>query len=1061
MLKKVNSIKLFLILFLLYFISFSKCDDYDVDYDPIDYETEEHTKSIKVGQKYFEIKNVPTTSNYFKISTIPNDLHYPAIIAFHKVKISRKDDAVLLGEKQYGNITLYIPKELIVDKKVYLNVTCYIPNCNYKLELGESDYIDIGRDETYSYYTNEGNNENIFKISRYNSDSQSGQVGDEKSVMTFFVNGNENVNVSVEYMNDRNKEKFKDNFIKTPNGKIMTFDERNYKYNEKNYYLVTIKSTTGDYLIFGSRSIGERLFLEDHVNKIIPNSRAVDGYINKNYLKRECFNIDPFEEIGEKSTKDYFIVNIISYSHNLKYFFIKSDTGEIDKQFETGSIKDEAAIKFFYKDEKDRYFCISSNNEDEDVLYNLQVTDFFRQINRPDIYSPQMGGYIYTRYVPAGRIVYFTHARKQRFRNLNFNLKTISGIPKMYFVYCNSFPDCNYNKQLLENEDNTMVIGRPHDVNGMFTHSLINLETNFKYIDNEQYLMVVACNGEKDCVFETSIFANNDVQMLKDNGKYYQYAMEGDEDQYTFTITDDKVKSLTINLQTFSGDTEFTMIQVPNNVKKTVFYASNKEIYEFTPIRGTLQGDYKFSIKGVLNSYYVVDYNTISDNIYLDTGIMTLETMKIKDSTKHIYIKNKRASDEKGMVINFFSLNCILSVLRLNSDGQAYEVPRNAYYLQDAITPEEEVYSDLLYHYIVMVQKMDSLYYDEDEKCLFYVNALEMDSDLDHKDYKDRQIVVPENIQMNVNLNTNIPGIKYLYPHAAENGNILLDINLSDESPLEIWVSYESSLTIHKYNIGRSRTIVLQESNFRTNITEESGKIPCPRTKEICNVIIEIFSKDIDKLAEGIDVELSIKSNETIPVYVRKGLLREDVITGNRIQYYFTDIKKNEAGDIYVNFNRGSGLVWAKLFEKTEQTSGEQHAWMGKYELPLYDDDENLYYDYYTKTIGYTSDQTDICDNECYLVIGVQNNLKELVGTQEFFVYDVSVMIRNKKEGNAQIINVPADEYIVGNIPYNIENSYYNYYSFYVPATSNKLLIEFQSQICNILINEGEKKPDE
>jgi hypothetical protein len=70
-------------------------------------------------------------------------------------------------------------------------------------------------------------------------------------------------------------------------------------------------------------------------------------------------------------------------------------------------------------------------------------------------------------------------------------------------------------------------------------------------------------------------------------------------------------------------------------------------------------------------------------------------------------------------------------------------------------------------------------------------------------------------------------------------------------------------------------------------------------------------------------------------------------------------------------------------------------------------------------------------------------------------------MIRNKKEGATQIINVPADEYIVGNIPYNMENSYYNYYSFYVPATSDKFLIEFQSQICNILINEGEKKPDD
>ena len=1056
MLKKVLSKKL-LLLFLLYFISISKCDEYDVDYQEIDFKEQTSVKARGVNN-YFEIINIPKTKNYLKVSTIVSDPTYPAIIAFHKAKISRQEDATLLEDKQYGNIALYIPRELIKDN-VYLNVTCYMSNNAYTLEIEETDHIEIGRDDSYSYYTNKNNQKNTFKISRKNTDEESGSLGDENSIMTFFVNGNNNIKVDIVYVKNGIECSFSDTFENTPHGKVITFKESKYEYNENNYYLVTIESNVGDYLLFGSRSIGEKTETSDHVNKIIPNSRAVDGYINPQYLKRECFNVEPLDNKKD----DYFIINIISYTHNIKYFFINQNTGKTDTEFEQGNIYDENAIKFFYKDELTRYFCISSINSGEKVMYNVQVTDFFRQINRPDIYSPQMGGYIYTRYVPAGKIVFFTHARREKFKNLNFNLKTISGIPKMFFVYCNSFPDCIYNKQLLEDERNSKVIGRPHDVNGMFTYSLINLETNFKYIDNEQYLMVVVCNGVKDCVFETSIFADTDVQRLKDSGKYYQYAMEGDEDQYTFTIKDKLKTSITINLQTFSGDTEFIMNEndMPKNVKKTVFYASNKEIYEFTPAKkgDTLEGEYKFSIKGVLNSYYEVDYTTFQNDVYLDSGIMTLETMKYKDSTKHIYIKNKRVNETQGLVTNFFSLNCIISVYRVNKEEKLTSVPRNAYYLQDAITPEDEIYGDLIYHYVVTVYKMDSLYYDDDEKCLFYVNALEMDSDEDHKDYKDRQIVVPENIQMNVNLNSKIRGIKYIYPHSAKTGNILLDINLSDENPLEIWVSYESSLTIHKYNIGRSRNLVLPENNFRTNVTEESGKIPCPNNKEVCNVIIEIFSKDIDKLAEGIDIELSIKSNETIPVYVRKGLLREDIVTGDRIQYYFTDIKKGETGDIYVNFNRGSGLVWAKLLPKTEESSTEQNAWMGKYKLPLVDDDENLYYDSYTKMITYTSDQTQVCEMGCYLVIGVQNNLKELVGSQEFFVYEVSVMVRNKKEDVTQIINVPADEYIVGNIPFNSVKSYYNYYSFYVPATSNKLLIEFQSQICNILINEGEKKP--
>ena len=106
--------------------------------------------------------------------------------------------------------------------------------------------------------------------------------------------------------------------------------------------------------------------------------------------------------------------------------------------------------------------------------------------------------------------------------------------------------------------------------------------------------------------------------------------------------------------------------------------------------------------------------------------------------------------------------------MRVNKNDKVISIPRNAYYLQDAITSEDEIYGDLIYHYMVTVQKIDSLYYDDDEKCLFYVNALEMDSDEEHKDYKDRQIVVPENIQMNVNLNTKIRGIKYIYPQLKQ-----------------------------------------------------------------------------------------------------------------------------------------------------------------------------------------------------------------------------------------------------------------------------------------------------
>ena len=167
MLKKVLSKKL-LLLFLLYFISISKCDEYDVDYQEINFKEQTSVKARGVNN-YFEIINIPKTKNYLKVSTIVSDPTYPAIIAFHKAKISRQEDATLLEDKQYGNIALYIPRELIKDN-VYLNVTCYMSNNAYTLEIEETDHIEIGRDDSYSYYTNKNNQKNTFKISRKNTD---------------------------------------------------------------------------------------------------------------------------------------------------------------------------------------------------------------------------------------------------------------------------------------------------------------------------------------------------------------------------------------------------------------------------------------------------------------------------------------------------------------------------------------------------------------------------------------------------------------------------------------------------------------------------------------------------------------------------------------------------------------------------------------------------------------------------------------------------------------------------------------------------------------------------
>jgi len=46
-----------------------------------------------------------------------------------------------------------------------------------------------------------------------------------------------------------------------------------------------------------------------------------------------------------------------------------------------------------------------------------------------------MPGVIYTRYLPPKKYAFFTYHRFSNFKNINFNMKALEGMPKMYFDY--------------------------------------------------------------------------------------------------------------------------------------------------------------------------------------------------------------------------------------------------------------------------------------------------------------------------------------------------------------------------------------------------------------------------------------------------------------------------------------------------------------------------------------------------------------------------------------------------------------------------------------------------
>ena len=193
---------IFLILFYL-LIAFSFQDDIEYNYQ------NEKERFISLdGQNYILINNVKLTKKYLKIITNPKyDVANTATILFFNKKTNKREEALLYGDDKMADNFLYIPKDLF-DNVVYLNISCFKENsCSYLFKFEETDYIELKRDGSYSYQTNKGNTKNTFMVKRKNENSGSGQLDDEKAIMTFYVNGIEMalLNMNVEYYDAKKK----------------------------------------------------------------------------------------------------------------------------------------------------------------------------------------------------------------------------------------------------------------------------------------------------------------------------------------------------------------------------------------------------------------------------------------------------------------------------------------------------------------------------------------------------------------------------------------------------------------------------------------------------------------------------------------------------------------------------------------------------------------------------------------------------------------------------------------------------------------------------------------
>ena len=971
-------------------------------------------------QNYIQVKVSSTSNNPY--------------IIYCQQKECSGENAFLLSNLREKEQSLFIKNKFLIEKEGYIEVFSYEESLKGSVTFSTSEFMLLNRDSSISYFSNNDDDNNLIKIPM--------EKTSEKTIMTLslYVSNQENFLASFYYFDGNNSTDITDS-IDVNNGKIITFDESKYEYNENSYYYIESNQIVNSYVIINSK------VFKNNKSTFNANSLAFQGGLN-NELGTQCFSINFYKpENTNSELKLHF--HIMSLLGSMQYYFKKEE-----QQQEKYEIDYDIAFTYSKNDLENMDLCIE--NEGVDSAYFLEIIDLDEPTKKTNFYTSQLNGYTYSRITLPNSLVYYNFAQRagDEYDKMTFYLKAKKGNPVMYRAECKTYPKCIYNFNEIDHYISVGNFTKSKTINVIYYYSF---KVNSKEIINSyQNLLAVGCYGNIDCEYETLIYGKNDNIILKNDQRFISFLTKDLSNSFQFEVTNPSVHTVSFTVYTFTGDTrvDFTGGFHEEYLLKPVYL--NKQEYNFHINNPTeeenLIGKYDFIVEAKNNSFFTVEYEEIAheeNRYYIKAGITYIETIAL-DKTREIWVSLLKQEAKVNYYASFFALNCKVTIKKL-FENPPKTILEKGYFVRDEILSTDKEYEEKFIKYSIKTESLDSTRESESETCMIYISSTENNFEKTYHE-NDNYLMIGENIKQSVVLSEKTKGIKFLYPFAqTKSGDLLLNFEISNQGNLHVNVDVEgNNLVVKDLIITETQTYLISSESYSK----------CENKEELCKIYIELYGEESELKKSNMKFAFAIKSEEDIPSYIKKGLMKTDVISGKSNIYYYTDVSKGEEGEILVNFERGTGDIYARIIGKDNDTDSNPD-WMGRIHLPKKGDDDLLIVDEYSNKIYYFKSDTERCGKVgCFLLITVVNSVERIV-EGSIYLYDISVMARVTNGNRPQVIDIHLDRFIINIIPSKEEvlYDYYHYYSFTLDSDASIIYLELQSDLTVLYVNEGEEIP--
>ena len=1013
----------------------------------IDLNNENLNFNFESEKTELELINKPLRENYLKIKiTGKESTIVPHIIEF--CKDSKCDTRIQLSYNPTKVNYMFLTKEQIQEGN-YIIITCP-EKCNYELNIAKSDTSNLELDSEYTYYVSQNNNVMKFNISLEIPPSE------DNFYISLWVIGVKDPKISFSSYSiilNKNEE----------NGK--------YIYNIKSHesFQTTINAQLGDLISIGTRIIKNKI----SNSGISLNNPEIYGYLSRDHgLNQTCFKLDTSS--FEFSDQDIVYISSKFYNDIGEVFYSTMEHGAIEgteSLVTTGSYNYRIAAPHV----KEYLFCVrlpisDTNNYNVDkVIYGLRMSYSKNQKYSSLLYKPQRLGEFYPRIIHGGNLVSFIGMppNDANTKTIEYNMITTLGFPDMFFDTCETYPLCFYNENTIKKAKD------PHNINSMSSY-LINYDKDITPISRKQNILIVNCTegysksgkdkqsqseiNKNTCEFMTLIYSNLKKIKLIENQMFNQYITANEKDYYTISFKQHiNLKKIYVDLMIYSGD---VILKTDKDEKEAHKYQTANKIFYSINLKELKIDTIDFEVIAKKNSFYSIQYtlvrqkekdssliNNVPNGVnYLITIDPFADTDSLMPQKKIMNFLNMRTSDNHPFLVNFYSLNCKLAIYKefVDKDLETKEVvlkSKDYYFSQDIIYPDDIRYEQGQYKYESKIIEMEQGTYKK-KMCMLYASSIELETE---GKSVERQILVSENMPQRVIFEKKYKSMKYLYVIPNTNNYLSVRFILLDHAQYNINFYIDRKI-IKNFKISNSLQEIINKDEYKKNCPENQ---PCPLIVEIEK--LDDFSKSNSYL------EVTIKSIgvvEFYPTYLFKHKINNDYLGFISKNYYYTDIGQSISGQVIVNYHRGNGIIYGKIVKKNQIQPDTDAEWRGIYRFPK-TITESLNYTSYLRRLYFTKEDTANCEEGCYLLLCLENKIQSGVNiSSRFFSFDILITTSSKKiRSKAPIINIPLEDYIIGNVSPEDEINDSTYYIFYIPYDSDKIVFDFQSDYASFYVN--------